>query len=578
MKAKPVVTGNTKQPDLARLAAAAAADEDDRYLYLIQHGIIHRVEDEDKIIYAELSKIPGVLVVYRKSSERNANPERLNLDRRDLTHLPLLEGEERLRLLNFQHNQISKIENLVSLPNLIFLDLYSNLIKEISHLHTVPTLRVLMLGKNQIDKIKNLQTLTKLDVLDLHSNRISKIENIAHLQDLRVLNLANNQITVVERLEALVSLSELNLRRNLIEQVSGLNRLPKLQRVFLSNNKLERFDNMASLFKCESLAELALDSNPVASSPEYTSWVLRNCPHLKQFDLLKVTHEVREQYCDNISILPPEPSILEDSHVDDQDLQSTKLKEVIKQEWKLELDRLKDRGTSQSRRVKEQLTDCLVQSGHAEIEGETMLFIYGNALEVLNRADFQSQVEQVTFIYVRYEHIANHQTLSRLKRFVKLKKLNLSHNNLHSFMSLSKLESLAPLTSINIDNNDVINTVLYRSFIVYRFPNVISINGDEVSSVDKTKAKAQFQNFDKILLTPSLFKATVDTEDRDAQKNYRAAARKHAEFVSVYAGKLGTFGREVEAKFAELETKWRDSVDVLVRMTYEELPDSALIG
>jgi len=44
----------------------------------------------------------------------------------------------------------------VSLPALIFLDLYNNNIKEISHLHTVPTLRVLMLGKNYIERVRNL--------------------------------------------------------------------------------------------------------------------------------------------------------------------------------------------------------------------------------------------------------------------------------------------------------------------------------------------------------------------------------------------------------------------------------------
>jgi leucine-rich repeat-containing protein 49 len=134
----------------------AASEEDERYRYLLKNGIVRRVEDEDKIIFAELPQIPGVLVVYRKPSERNANPDRLNLDKRDLTHMPLLEGEERLRLLNLQHNHVQKIENLVSLPALIFLDLYNNNIKEISHLHTVPTLRVLMLGKNYIERIRNL--------------------------------------------------------------------------------------------------------------------------------------------------------------------------------------------------------------------------------------------------------------------------------------------------------------------------------------------------------------------------------------------------------------------------------------
>ena len=110
------------------------SEDDERYRYLLKKGIVRRVEDENKIIFAELPEIPGVLVIYRKPSERMANPDRLNLDKRELTHMPLLEGEERLRLLNLQHNHITQIENLVSLPNLIFLDLYNNQIKEISHL------------------------------------------------------------------------------------------------------------------------------------------------------------------------------------------------------------------------------------------------------------------------------------------------------------------------------------------------------------------------------------------------------------------------------------------------------------
>ena len=44
----------------------------------------------------------------------------------------MLEGEERLRLLNYQNNAISFVANLHNLPNLIFLDLYSNQIRQIS--------------------------------------------------------------------------------------------------------------------------------------------------------------------------------------------------------------------------------------------------------------------------------------------------------------------------------------------------------------------------------------------------------------------------------------------------------------
>ena len=79
-------------------------------------------------------------------------------------------------MLTFQHNGISRIENLISLPNLLYIDFFDNQIKEIENiLNGVPTLKVLLLPKNQIGRIKNISELVKLEVLDLHSNKISKI-------------------------------------------------------------------------------------------------------------------------------------------------------------------------------------------------------------------------------------------------------------------------------------------------------------------------------------------------------------------------------------------------------------------
>lgn len=74
---------------------------------------------------------------------------RRTIFRRRLTVCPILEGEEQLRLLNFQHNAIQRMEHLSSLRRLIFLDLYDNRIEEISGLSTLKSLRVLMLGKNR---------------------------------------------------------------------------------------------------------------------------------------------------------------------------------------------------------------------------------------------------------------------------------------------------------------------------------------------------------------------------------------------------------------------------------------------
>ena len=56
----------------------------------------------DGVIFAQLKGVPSSLVVYRSPAAREASPERLNLDRRKLTQCPILEKEERIRLLNYQ--------------------------------------------------------------------------------------------------------------------------------------------------------------------------------------------------------------------------------------------------------------------------------------------------------------------------------------------------------------------------------------------------------------------------------------------------------------------------------------------
>lgn len=97
---------------------------------------------------------------------------KFELKRRKLITCPILEGEEQLKLLNFQHNSIHRIQNLDHLRNLIFLDFYDNQIEKISGLSSLVNLRVLMLGKNKISKIENLDELVYLDVLDLHGNEV----------------------------------------------------------------------------------------------------------------------------------------------------------------------------------------------------------------------------------------------------------------------------------------------------------------------------------------------------------------------------------------------------------------------
>ena len=78
--------------------------------------------------------MPNVIVIYRRPSERVSNAEKLNLEHRGLKNVPLLEGEDKLKQLSLAFNDIAKIDNTASLPNLTLFDLSHNKISEIKKL------------------------------------------------------------------------------------------------------------------------------------------------------------------------------------------------------------------------------------------------------------------------------------------------------------------------------------------------------------------------------------------------------------------------------------------------------------
>jgi hypothetical protein len=196
--------------------ALIKSEKDEKYVYFLKNWIVRRIERGGDIIMFEIPQIPKKLIVYRRPAYRNKSIDRIYLNHFDMSHIPLFECEENLKLLYLDNNHITKMENLISLNSLLYLNLYSNKITEISNLNSINRLKALMLGKNMIDKIQNLSCLPSLEVLDLHSNKIQKIENIEGLKKLKLLNLANNQITIFTEILFNKSLEEVNLRKNLV--------------------------------------------------------------------------------------------------------------------------------------------------------------------------------------------------------------------------------------------------------------------------------------------------------------------------------------------------------------------------
>eukprot|EP00106_Octopus_bimaculoides_P015658 XP_014783100.1 PREDICTED: leucine-rich repeat-containing protein 49-like [Octopus bimaculoides] len=250
----------------------------------------------DRVLPMENPISPGVPVLYRTAEEKSINPDRLNLDRRRFTVCPVLEGEEPLRLLNYQHNLIKKIEHVNYLNKLIFLDFYDNQIEEIDGLSHLKSLRVLMLGKNRFIGLKLSKVLFFLYFLILFfllSLQLSEITNLNHLSELRVLNLAGNLLKHVENLNGMDSLMELNLRRNRIQSVSDIDCLPSLQRLYLSFNEICSFSAVSCLSDSSSLSEVSLDGNPIAIEHSYRQNVLYNMQQLRLLDMRRVSEDER---------------------------------------------------------------------------------------------------------------------------------------------------------------------------------------------------------------------------------------------------------------------------------------------
>ena len=125
---------------------------------------------------AESRVEPGAPVVFRTREAREASPERLDLDRMGLRECCLLEGEHRLRLLNYQGNRTARVSRLGSVRNLVFLDLTENALESLEGVEACPHLRVLLVGKNKLRTLgRALASLPKLDVLDARENGIDAV-------------------------------------------------------------------------------------------------------------------------------------------------------------------------------------------------------------------------------------------------------------------------------------------------------------------------------------------------------------------------------------------------------------------
>ena len=503
--------------------------KDERFLFFIKYGALRRYDGDCEVIYVEIPQIPKKLVVYRRPCARMKSIDKFNLSRKDLPHIPLFEGEENLQYLSLEMNQITKIDQLISLNNLVYLNLYCNKITEIENLQTTTKLKVLLLGKNNIEKIKNLHFLHELEILDLHSNKIKQIENLSQLRKLRILNLANNQITSISELLYNRNLEELNIRKNLIGVIPSLSgNWEKMRKLNIGKNLISKMEYLNELKKLKNLIELIIEENPILLVKDSNVYV-KNLPVLinkpqnqlnksqtmsaiKRDDtgailqgnqvgsnILNKTISTNNKNClissCNGSIKTETSLQIQSAELND--FQSKTITRPIKNNWEEEMKKIINLGYNgyNNKRYKEHN----MTTGHVELNGDTKMILYGDAMKVLTHEDFQRKITSICFNYFYYDNIMSKKYIETLKKFTKLTSISFCDNNIFSFYQLIKLENIISIENINITDNEICTSYLLKYFLIYRIQNLKQFNNSIITEEDISVAKQLFEYFDKCI-------------------------------------------------------------------------------
>lgn len=384
---------------------------------------------------------------------------RFNLSKKDLSAIPLFEGEELLEHLDLSCNTIKKLENLISLPKLALLNLSHNRITTMTNMNTLQQLKMLDLSHNCISQIEGLDYLKALETLNLEANCISKLTGISHLAKLAVLRLSENKVTSLEGVSNLAGLKELYVRQNEIAYLTKVDSLAQLEVLDVSHNKIEKYELSGRL---KSLKVFLVDHNPCSEKLN-----------------------VRSSPFKNISNTPNYAKTSDKAKSEEYTEEQIKLIEKIRQEWRLE--HAGDAGFL------------------AVIENGSTLHLFGvSALDYLTTAEHRAAITEVVFECIRFEHVVYPPVLAELKKYSLLNSIVLVNNGLSSFVLLSKLEPLGQVRKLSVRQNTVCNLVTFEAFVAYRFQHLTELNGKTMTKELRTIAKEQFEKFDRALPAATL--------------------------------------------------------------------------
>lgn len=182
-------------------------------------------------------------------------------------------------------NEVTKIEELDHLHELLILELGSNGLRVMEGLQNMTILQELWLGRNRIRTVE-LCGLKSLLKISLQSNRLTSMLGFQECINLEELYLSHNGISKMEGLSTLVNLKVLDVSSNKLTAITGIENLSRLEDLWLNDNQITSLDGIDAVAAGSkgTLTTIYLEHNPCAKDPSYTNILRRSFPNIQLID------------------------------------------------------------------------------------------------------------------------------------------------------------------------------------------------------------------------------------------------------------------------------------------------------
>jgi serine/threonine protein kinase len=191
------------------------------------------------------------------------NLQKLDCSWNELSHLEPLRPLTQLLELDCSENKLSNLEPLRWLTQLQVLNCASNKLRNLEPLRSLTQLQKLDCASNQIMDLEPLRPLTELLELVCSYNEVSDLEPLRPLTLLQKLDCTSNQISDLEPLRPLTQLQKLDCDSNQIRDLEPLGSLTLLQKLDCASNQINDFEPLHSLTQ---LHELIYGDNPLSQA------------------------------------------------------------------------------------------------------------------------------------------------------------------------------------------------------------------------------------------------------------------------------------------------------------------------